>query len=212
MKASAVEVALSASMRSFCIIRTEERVNGISVILRSASERNDLGLVRPQTRRPFHPPLRKEGAHERLCRSQARTRWSFLPPCMDTSALISARPRAGAFFGTNMLTFHLLEGTTETCQISCGDANTRESATIISTPLWIRKRADALKTTGTATQILRKLSGTDQFAQSEFKTFVGSLKDAGIAFHLIDAFVDRYRTYYDANPTRPRVPTPIWRI
>jgi len=63
-----------------------------------------------------------------------------------------------------------------------------------------KKGADTLKSAGAATQILRKFTGADQFTQSEFRTFTAALKDAGIAFHLIDAFVDHYAAYYDANP------------
>ncbi len=63
-----------------------------------------------------------------------------------------------------------------------------------------KKGADTLKSAGAATQILRKFTGADQFTQSEFRAFAAALKDAGIAFYPIDAFVDHYAAYYDANP------------
>ena len=67
-----------------------------------------------------------------------------------------------------------------------------------------RKQAGAAKPANAATQILRKVAGTDQFTQSDFKAFIGSLKEAGIAFHLIDAFVDHYGAYYEANPNKAK--------
>jgi hypothetical protein len=63
-----------------------------------------------------------------------------------------------------------------------------------------KKGADTLKSATAATQILRRFTGADQFTQRDFRAFAGALKDAGIAFQLIDAFVDRYSAYYDANP------------
>jgi hypothetical protein len=47
-----------------------------------------------------------------------------------------------------------------------------------------------------ATHILRKLTGAEQFEQSEFKAFISGLQGAGIAFLAIDAFVARYETYF----------------
>jgi hypothetical protein len=58
------------------------------------------------------------------------------------------------------------------------------------------------KAIGAATQILRKLTSTEQFEQSEFKSFIRGLHDANIAFLPIDEFTARYRTYYSANPRR----------
>src|ERR1700759_1987560 len=48
-------------------------------------------------------------------------------------------------------------------------------------------------------QVLRKLSGRDQFHQSEFDAFIRALKDAGIAFLPIDAFVEQYQIYFAAG-------------
>lgn len=61
-----------------------------------------------------------------------------------------------------------------------------------------KKGADTLKSASSAT--LRKFTGADQFTQNDFRAFVAALKNAGIAFHLIDTFVDHYGAYYTANP------------
>src|SRR5438105_4553942 len=52
---------------------------------------------------------------------------------------------------------------------------------------------------GAATQILRKLTGVEQFEQSEFKAFVAGLKSAGIVLLPIDAFAARYETYFEGG-------------
>jgi len=61
---------------------------------------------------------------------------------------------------------------------------------------------------GAATQILRKLTGAEQFEQSEFKAFIAGLQSAGIAFLPIDEFVARYETYYDGGRKQRREEKP----
>ncbi|HTT98565.1 MAG TPA: hypothetical protein VMF58_10985 [Rhizomicrobium sp.] len=61
---------------------------------------------------------------------------------------------------------------------------------------------------GAATQILRKLTGAEQFEQSEFKSFIHGLQDAGIAFVPIDEFVTRYEDYFGGGRRQRRQPKP----
>ena len=67
--------------------------------------------------------------------------------------------------------------------------------------MWNSLRNGVKKAVGASKpdQILRKLSGNDQFLQSEFDAFIRALKDAGIAFLPIDAFVAQYQTYFAAG-------------
>jgi hypothetical protein len=53
-------------------------------------------------------------------------------------------------------------------------------------------------------QILRKLTGRDQFLQSEFRDFVHGLQSAGIKLVPIDEFVTRYSAYFEAQHGRPQ--------
>jgi hypothetical protein len=60
----------------------------------------------------------------------------------------------------------------------------------------VGKDASTPKAVSATTQILRKLTGVEQFEQSEFRDFIRGLLDAGIAFVPIDEFVERYVAYY----------------
>lgn len=60
----------------------------------------------------------------------------------------------------------------------------------------VGKDAVTPKAISATTQILRKLTGVEQFEQREFKAFVQGLQQADIAFLPIGEFVDRYVAYY----------------